>query len=82
MSREYGPVIVQGRQLHCIVCGNGTFWEHRIQLHTPLLTFLDLEAWDRVAQCAICEHCGFIHWFMPPTAMERDSENQAVPESN
>ena len=76
MSRQYGPVVVQGRQLSSNVCGNGTFWEHEIPLHISLLTLLDREAGDRAAQCAIRERGGFIHWFMPPLATVKDDEAQ------
>ena len=73
MDRVFGPVEVQGRQLHCNVCSNDTFWEHQVQLPTPFFTFLGIEEWNRVAQCAICERCGFIHWFAPPSTF-RDAE--------
>jgi len=70
MTREFGPVDVQGKQLHCNVCGNATFWEQRVELPTSFLTFLSAEAWDGVAHCAVCERCGFIHWFVPPAVAE------------
>lgn len=69
---ERGPVVVRGRQLRCNVCGFGSFWAKQVQLHTPMMTFLDLEAWNRVADCAICEQCGHIHWFVTPTAAQED----------
>jgi len=70
VDREHGPVIVQGRQLRCNVCGNASFWAKQVQLHTPLMTFMNLDAWNRVADCAICERCGHIHWFITPPATE------------
>jgi len=38
-----------------------------------MMTFLDLEAWNRVADCAICERCGHIHWFVTPLGAEESS---------
>ena len=49
-SERFGPIEVQGRQLRCIVCGHGVFWEHEIQFATPLSNLLDLDAWNRSAQ--------------------------------
>ena len=70
VEAEHGPVIVQGRQLRCNVCGNTSFWEKQVQLHTPMMTFLNLEAWNRVADCAICDRCGHIHWLVTPLSAE------------
>ena len=72
---ERGPIVVCGRQLTCNVCGYASFWAKQVQLHTPMMTFLNLEAWNRVADCAICERCGHIHWFVtPPGAENGDAE--------
>lgn len=71
-DRTYGPVVVQGRQLSCNVCSYGIFWEHQVQLHTPFMTFLDLEEWNRVADCAVCARCGHIHWFISPESLPRE----------
>jgi hypothetical protein len=78
-DREYGPIVVQGRQLRCNVCAHDIFWAYQAQVHTPLMTFLDLEEWNRIADCAICGRCGFMHWFMPPNTLpapESDSIEQ------
>jgi predicted nucleic-acid-binding Zn-ribbon protein len=68
---EHGPVIVQGRRLRCNVCGNTSFWAKQVQLHTPMMTLLDLEAWNGIADCAICDRCGYIHWFVAPPSAEQ-----------
>ena len=70
-DREYGPVVVQGRQLRCLICDSGTFWAHQIQLHTPLMTFLNLEEWNRIADCAVCAKCGHVHTFIPPDSVKQ-----------
>jgi len=71
VDRDHGPVVVQGVQLRCSVCSHDSFWAKQIQLHTPFMTFLNLEAWNRVADCAICQKCGHIHWFIDPAALSR-----------
>jgi hypothetical protein len=68
---EHGPIVVQGIQLRCYVCANASFWAKRIQLHTPFMTLMNLEAWNRIADCAICQKCGYIHWFLDPLALSR-----------
>jgi predicted nucleic-acid-binding Zn-ribbon protein len=78
--KEFGPVTVQGRALRCNVCSNATFWEHQVQLATPLFNFLDLEEWNRVAHCAVCERCGYVHMFIPPHTV-REEAPDARPEA-
>ena len=39
-------------------------------MHTPWMTFFDLEWLNKVATCAICDTCGYIHWFLPPESKE------------
>jgi C4-type Zn-finger protein len=80
MAREFAPVTVQGRPLHCLVCSHDTFWEHRVQLSTPFFSFLDA---DSTAHAAVCERCGFVHMFIP-TATVRDelkAPGSAAPEA-
>jgi len=76
-DREYGPILVQGRQLQCHVCGHGIFWAYQIQLHTPLMTFLGAEAWNRLADCAVCARCGYIHSFIPPDSLPQEEGAEA-----
>jgi len=81
VEREYGPVDVHGRPLRCQVCGYDRFWEHRVQLHTPSATFFNVEFLNRVANCAVCGHCGYVHFFLPTDmapspADERGSEKR------
>ena len=72
-KKEFGPVVVQGRQLSCVVCGHDTFWEHQIQLATPGLNLLSFEEFGRVAQSAVCARCGYVHMFIPPHTVEGES---------
>ena len=36
----------------------------------PMQTLLDVEAWNGMADCAICDRCGHIHWFITSLATE------------
>lgn len=74
-DRTYGPIVVAGHQLSCNVCSHGVFWEHQVQLHTPLMTYLDLEEWNRVADCAVCARCGHIHWFLAPASLPEEAQS-------
>ena len=71
---QFGPIEVQGRQLRCMICGHSIFWEHEVQFATPLLEVLDLGAWNRSAQCAVCERCGYVHMFIPPSAFKETED--------
>ena len=68
-ERKVGPVQVQGRPLRCNVCSHDTFWEHELQLATSLFNFLDA---NPVAQCAVCERCGYVHMFIPQGTVRAD----------
>lgn len=74
--KEFRPVVVQGTQLRCVVCRHGIFWEHEIQLATPLMNFLDLEEWNRVAHCAVCERCGYVHMFIHRTQLGKKNRRR------
>lgn len=75
--KHFGPIEVQGRPLRCIICSNSTFWAHEIQLGTPLFSFLEIDEWNRLAQCAVCERCGYVHMFIPPSTFQREEEQQS-----
>jgi hypothetical protein len=67
---RFGPIEVQGRQLRCAVCSHGVFWEHEIQLATPLLNLLvPMREWHNAVR--ICERCGHVHMFIPPPSAIR-----------
>lgn len=65
-ARQFGPIEIQGRALRCHVCSHDLFWEHELHFATPLTSLLDVEEWKRVAQCAVCERCGYVHMFIEP----------------
>jgi predicted nucleic-acid-binding Zn-ribbon protein len=80
IERNYGPVTVLGYELRCQVCSNSEFWEHQVQLHTPAATLFNVEFANRVANCAVCARCGYVHFFLNPSMAPRPSESSDVAE--
>jgi predicted nucleic-acid-binding Zn-ribbon protein len=70
MSREIGPVQVQGRPLRCIICSHDVFWEHHLNLGNAVFSFLDP---DSKAHCAVCARCGYVHMFLPRATIEDEA---------
>ncbi len=81
IERETGPITIHGFQLYCQVCRCSEFWQHNVQLHTPMATFFNLDFANRVANCAVCTHCGYVHWFLPTHMAPRKSEDVESPMS-
>jgi hypothetical protein len=69
-----GPIVIQGRDLRCAVCSHNIFWEQEVQFATPLTELLDPLAWNRSAQCAVCERCGHVHMFIAPGTFRQTEE--------
>ena len=72
MTRQIGPVTVQGRPLRCMVCSHDVFWEHHVSLSNPIFSFLDP---DSAAHSAVCERCGYVHMFLPKATIDIDEKN-------
>ena len=66
--KEVTTVEIHGRPLRCQVCGHSEFWRHDVQLNTRMAALVNLDWMNAVATCAVCDHCGYIHWFIPPPA--------------
>ncbi|MBI4674890.1 MAG: DNA-binding protein [Chloroflexi bacterium] len=64
-EQEPQQVEVLGKPLRCHVCGGQEFWQRQAQLNTSLATFFNLDWANPSATCAVCAHCGYIHWFAP-----------------
>ena len=73
MEKRYGPVTVHGLTLRCLVCRHEEFWEHHVQLHTPAATFFNVEFANRIANCAVCASCGYVHFFLSTDMAPEDS---------
>jgi hypothetical protein len=72
---RFGAIVIQGRELRCTVCSHGIFWEQEVQFATPLTELLDPGAWNRSAQCAVCERCGYVHMFISPGTFKETEES-------
>ena len=58
-------VQVAGLDLHCEICKQDRFWQRKAQLNTAVASFFDFDWANKTAQCYVCAHCGYIHWFLP-----------------
>lgn len=57
--------IAPGWFMKCTFCGVDRFWFRKAQLNTALATFFDMDWANKSANCYVCAHCGYIHWFLP-----------------
>jgi len=73
-NKDVTTVDIHGKPLRCQVCKHRYFWRHDVMLNTRATTFLDLEWMNRDAVCAVCDHSGYMHWFIPPIEAE-ENEN-------
>jgi hypothetical protein len=64
-NSEPQPCEVAGVSLRCEICKHTRFWHRKAQLHTALASFLDFEWLGPSADCFVCAHCGYVHWFLP-----------------
>ena len=71
---EATTVEIYGRPLRCIICGHRYFWHHDVMLNTRMATVFDLDWMNQSASCAVCDHCGYMHWFIPPAEDTEDIE--------
>jgi hypothetical protein len=62
-KREAEPKIISGKTLKCSHCDHNRFFSKRVQLNTTLFSFFNLDAFNKNANCYICEACRHIHWF-------------------
>jgi hypothetical protein len=70
--KEVTTVDIHGKALRCQICTHPYFWQHDVQLNTPTASFLGLDWANSTAACAVCDHCGYIHWFISPPANNLD----------
>jgi uncharacterized protein YlaI len=54
---------VLDQPLRCLVCEHDEFRLKKLRVQTGVFTFLP---WNWVvANCFICDRCGYVHWFVP-----------------
>jgi len=64
MNTESKQRLIKGKKLECVICKNDTFWARNTLMNTPKMTFFKLDWANKSAQNYICDHCGYVHWFM------------------
>lgn len=55
---------VDGHQLKCLMCHHESFHKRRSHFDMSLATTMNPDWADRQAYCYVCDHCGFVHWFI------------------
>jgi hypothetical protein len=73
--KEATTVEIHGHPLKCRICRHPYFWRHEVQLNTQMASFFGVEWMNSVATCAVCDHCGYIHWFLPPQDRHDEQSN-------
>lgn len=64
MNKDAKQVTVSGKQLICSVCGEDQFWERETLMNTAGASFFGFDWANQAAQNYICEHCGYVYWFL------------------
>ncbi|HTI69314.1 MAG TPA: hypothetical protein VMF06_05085 [Candidatus Limnocylindria bacterium] len=57
-------VEIEGKHVKCLICGHEQFHRRRVQVDTALSTGMSQEWHHNAGYCLLCDHCGFIHWFV------------------
>lgn len=55
---------VDGHRLKCLMCHGESFHKRHSHVDVSLSTAMNPEWADRQVSVLVCDHCGFIHWFM------------------
>ena len=56
--------MINGVQLICPICKHDKFWIRKTLMNTPAATFFGVEWANKEAENYICNHCGYIYWFL------------------
>jgi hypothetical protein len=59
-------VQMDGHSFRCLMCSHESFHRRKTHFDTALLTGLNPTWSDSPCYCLICDHCGYIHWFLQP----------------
>ncbi len=57
-------VSIEGNKLICPVCSGKAFWKRKTLMNTPGFSFFNLDWANKKATNYICDHCGYVFWFM------------------
>ena len=72
-------VMLDGKPLTCVVCGNQHYRQDRFLLNTRGGEFLGLAWADDRATCFICARCDYIFWFLSNDVKKSKAENPPGP---
>lgn len=64
-KEEPQPMKSPGINLTCEICKHSLFFTRDAQLNTPGMTLFGPDWANATATCAVCAHCGYVHWFLP-----------------
>jgi predicted nucleic-acid-binding Zn-ribbon protein len=78
MQDQGTPVRVQGKYLRCVHCGATRFVRRQAQLHTPFMTFFNLDWLNKTAEIFVCTTCGRLEWFLDPIVSPGPAEDAEV----
>lgn len=57
-------VSIKGNELICPVCKGKSFWTRKTLMNTRGLTLFDLDWANKNATNYVCNHCGYVFWFL------------------
>lgn len=60
---EENEVIIEGKRLECLFCGNSSFAKIYTKLNKKWLSILDTEMFAPEGTAYICRNCGYKHEF-------------------
>ena len=61
---DASSVEVDGHKVQCLLCRHPTFQQRKSHLDMALVHSMNPDWVNREAYCLVCDHCGFIHWFL------------------
>jgi hypothetical protein len=63
-AEEPAERVIGGNKLQCPICQNQHFWKRKTLMNTPGMTFWGLDWANRQADNYVCDHCGYVLWFL------------------
>ncbi|MCP5106666.1 MAG: hypothetical protein GY950_25000 [bacterium] len=55
---------IKGQPLKCQVCGHDQFWFRTTLMNTKGASFFGFDWANKEAENYVCNHCGYVHWFI------------------
>jgi uncharacterized protein with PIN domain len=64
LRTEPARVELEGRHIKCLMCAGEQFHKRRSHVDTSVSAGMKPEWHESQATCLVCDHCGFLHWFI------------------